>query len=61
MTNLRGGGGKRSPGMVITLSAGLGGRLGGTSRIIKGSGSLGISGIWRMITGGAGGAGIFGN
>ena len=61
MTSLRGGGGKRSPGIVIILSAGFGGSLGGISRITNGSGSVGIAGIWRIITGGAGGAGIFGN
>lgn len=61
MTSLRGGGGNKSPGIVITLSAGFGGNLGGISRITSGSGSVGIAGIWRIMTGGAGGAGIFCN
>lgn len=49
-TTLRGGGGSRTPGIVITLLGGASGFGGGASRKTNVSGVPGTSGTWRMIT-----------
>ncbi len=54
MTTLRGGGGKKPPGMLILIGLICFGFLGGASRMTKGFGGLGLATAWRMIIGGAG-------
>jgi hypothetical protein len=48
--NLRGGGGRRVPGMVNTWQLGGCGRSGGASLKTRAGGVDGVSGTWRMIT-----------
>ena len=50
---LRGGGGKRLPGTIITFLSKVGGGFGGFSRRTSGGGVCGLWGCWRNIIGGA--------
>lgn len=61
MTTFRGGGGNCLPEIVTILRPTWAGGGGGTSRITNGWGVSGRGGCWRMIRGGAGEVGWFGN